>query len=188
MLIKITKWGGPIGDGIAATLDTISAVDNFKKATTIAGIAIASGSTGPAAPVGMLVGTIGYLGFKGIEWMVTDADEVKLINAAGVYRDMSGSALRAIHEREIRKYANSCTSDRRHCPGPIGEEARRILDGDKGRYDSDLLLRDFYAPTTGKLRFESEHRGAWREVLSAAQGRPGHLQQLPLRDAGSYAW
>ncbi len=173
MLIKITKWGGPIGDGIAATLDTISAVDNFKKgntkeavcdvgaagcavATTVAGIAIASGATGPAAPVVMLVGTIGYLGFKGIKWMVTDADEVKLLKEAGVYRDMSGSALRAIHEREIRKYANSCTSDRRHCPGPIGEEARRILDGDKNRYDRDLLLRDFYAPSTGKLRFESE--------------------------------
>lgn len=173
MVIKFTKWGGPIGDGIAATLDTISAVDNFKKgnnkeavcdvgaagcavATTIAGIAIASGATGPAAPIVMLVGTVGYLGFKGIKWMVTDADEVKLLKEAGVYRDMSGSALAAVHEREIRKYANSCTSDRRHCPGPVGEEARRILDGDKNRYDRDLLFKDLYAPTTGKLRFEAE--------------------------------
>ena len=191
MVIKITKWGGPIGDGIAATLDTISAVDNFKKgntkeavcdagaagcavATTIAGIAIASGSTGPAAPVVMLVGTIGYLGFKGIKWMVTDADEVKLLKEAGVYRDMSGSALSAIHEREIRKYANSCTSDRRNCPGPIGEEARRILDGDKHRYDRDLLLRDLYAPATGKLRFESEiiaARGA--KFYQAHKAAPG---------------
>lgn len=32
-------------------------------------------------------------------------------------------------EREIRRYANSCTSDRRYCSGALGAEARRILDG-----------------------------------------------------------
>lgn len=170
-VLKISKFAGPAGDAITVYLDGRSALKAYEKgytgeavcdagaagcavATTIAGIAIASGATGPAAPVVMLVGTVGYLGFKGIKWMVTDADEIKMIKEAGVFRDMSGSALAAVHEREIRKYANSCTSDRRNCPGPIGEEARRILDGDKGRYDRDLLLKDFYAPQTGKMRFE----------------------------------
>lgn len=172
-VLKVSKFAGPVGDAITVVLDTRSAVKAYNKgytgeavcdagaatcavATTVAGIAIASGATGPAAPVVLLVGTVGYLGFKGIKWFVTDYDEIKLIKEAGVFRDMSGSALAAIHEREIRKYANSCTSDRRNCPGPVGEEARRILDGDKSRYNRDLLLKEFYAPETGKLRFESE--------------------------------
>lgn len=97
----------------------------------IAGIAIASGATGPAAPIALLVGTVGYLSFKGVKWLVADPDEIKALREAGVLRDTSGQALAAIHAREIRKYAGSCTSDRRNCPGPIGEEARRILDGEK---------------------------------------------------------
>lgn len=189
--LKISKFAGPLGDAITVYLDGRSAVKAYEKgytgeavcdagaatcavATTIAGIAIASGATGPAAPIVMLVGTVGYLGFKGIKWMVTDADEIKMIKEAGVFRDMSGSALAAVHEREIRKYANSCTSDRRHCSGPIGEEARRILDGDKNRYDRDLMLQNFYAPETGKLRFESmviAERGAkFYEQHKAAPG------------------
>jgi hypothetical protein len=46
--------------------------------------------------------------------------------------------LAAVREREIRRYANSCTSDRRNCPGPVGDEARRILDGGPG-FDLRLL-------------------------------------------------
>lgn len=146
--IKLAKWAGPIADGISVYLDGKSSYDNFKKGhlkeaycdagaagcatvSVIAGIAIASGATGPAAPIALLVGTVGYLSFKGIKWMVADPDEIKALREAGVLRDTSGQALAAIHAREIRKYAGSCTSDRRNCPGPIGEEARRILDGEK---------------------------------------------------------
>ncbi|MBX3185767.1 MAG: hypothetical protein KF819_02080 [Labilithrix sp.] len=157
MALRIAKFAGPVGDALTVVVDGRSAYVNFSKGnvkeavcdvgaagcavtTAIAGIAIASGATGPAAPIAMLVGTVGYLGFKGIKWMVTDPDEIKLLKEAGVFRDMSGAALAAVHAREIRKYAGSCTSDRRHCPGPIGEEARRILDGDKrGLPPLDLL-------------------------------------------------
>jgi len=52
-----------------------------------------------------------------------------------------------VREREIRKYANSCTSDRRNCPGPVGEEARRILDGPpRAPLDLEAFMRARPAP------------------------------------------
>ncbi|MBS2020369.1 MAG: hypothetical protein JST00_46360 [Deltaproteobacteria bacterium] len=168
--IKLAKWAGPIADGISVYLDGKSAYANYTKGhmkeavcdagaatcatvSAIGGIAIAAGATGPAAPVALLVGTVGYLGFKGVKWLVADPDEIKALREAGVLRDTSGQALAAIHAREIRKYAGSCTSDRRNCPGPIGEEARRILDGEK-RFPGTFDPFPLGGQPTGPLKFD----------------------------------
>ena len=60
-------------------------------------------------------------------------------------------------DSEIRKYANSCTSDRRNCSGELGRYARELLANDERRRleaaglpvppkDSDLLLELFNQP------------------------------------------
>jgi hypothetical protein len=175
--LKIAKFAGPLGDGITAGLELHSAYKNINAgkfgeatcdvgaagcavATTIAGIAIASGSTGPAAPVVMLVGTVGYLGFKGVKYMTTDSDEEAFLKEIDVYQRPHVTTWDEARIREIHKYANSCTSDRRHCSGPIGEEARRILDGGKPGFDPDgnrlpqQLLPFQRLPSLGKSEAE----------------------------------
>jgi len=147
--IYVFRFAGPVGDAMSAGLDGYSAVKNFQAgktgeaicdvgssvcATATAGaglyvIWVGSAAAGPGAPVVAFVGTVGYLGFKGVKWMITDSDEVALIKEMGVYTE-PGTDYTTI-DREIYKYQNSCTSDRRNCPGPIGERARMLLDGDK---------------------------------------------------------
>lgn len=180
--IKLAKWAGPIADGISVYLDGKSAYANYSKGhmkeavcdagaatcatvSAIGGIAIAAGATGPAAPIALLVGTVGYLGFKGVKWLVADPDEIKALREAGVLRDTSGQALAEVHAREIRKYAGSCTSDRRNCPGPIGEEARRILDGEKrfpGTFDPFPLAT---------MKANPERERIWRMEATVVQQR-----------------
>ena len=175
--LKIAKFAGPLGDGITAGLELHSAYKNINAgnfghatcdvgaagcavATTIAGIAIASGSTGPAAPVVMLVGTVGYLGFKGVKYMITDSDEEAFLKEVDVYQRPHVTTWDEARIREIHKYANSCTSDRRNCSGAVGEEARRMLDGGKPGFDADgnrlpaQLLQFQKLPTLGKTEAE----------------------------------
>ena len=205
--LRIAKFGGPIGDSIAAVLDGRSAYLNYQKghtgeavcdagsatcatAVAIGGIAIAAGATGPAAPITMLVGTIGYFSFKGIKWLVADPDELKLIKEAGVFRDTSGAALQAIHDREAIKYFGSCTSDRRNCSGEVGENARRVYErmyGKKGaKHDS---LDDFFNKQKTKDDFaDILVEGTYKRVLGRASDPTGKAANMEfLRQGGTTA-
>ena len=206
-VLRIAKFGGPIGDIIVAVLDGRSAYSNYQKghvgeavcdagsatcatAVAIGGIAVASGATGPAAPVTMLVGTIGYFTFKGIKWLVTDPDELKLIKEAGVFRDMSGSTLQAIHDREAIKYFGSCTSDRRNCSGEVGENARRLYDrmyGKKGEKHDDLA--DFFKGERAKRDFDDILvEGTYQRVLGRASDAAGKAANVEfMRQGGTTA-
>jgi hypothetical protein len=149
--VYVFRFAGPVGDAMSAGLDGYSAAKNFQAgkhgeawcdvgstvcATASAGaglyvIWVGSAAAGPGAPVVAFVGTVGYLGFKGVKWIITDSDEVALLKEVGVYSEPSPGTDYTTIDREIYKYRNSCTSDRRNCPGPIGDRARMLLDGDR---------------------------------------------------------
>jgi hypothetical protein len=84
-----------------------------------------------------LVAAIGYIGFSLFE----DTAEEAVLKKLQLHVDQTPKKAfnhQDVIDREIRKYANSCTSDRRNCPGPIGDRARLLLDGDKKEYYGDL--------------------------------------------------
>lgn len=160
LLLRL-KVAGPAGDLLMAVsayqkLDKAVEKGNYNMAVVNAGkygtalVAFTAGSyiaiagivgleTGPAAPIVWLVAAIGYIGFSLFE----DTAEETVLKKLQLHNDQSPPKKSSFNhqdviDREIRKYANSCTSDRRHCPGPIGDRARMLLDGDKKDYYSDL--------------------------------------------------
>jgi hypothetical protein len=91
---------------------------------------------------------------QGINPAVWDGHEEFLRNQDQARRDEVEKSRRD-NERETyfykqrvaqyRLYAGSCTSDRRDCPGPIGEEARRVLGPRNGKQEpGDDTLADFF--------------------------------------------
>lgn len=153
------KIAGPAGDLLMAAsayqkLDKAVEKGNYNMAVVNAGkygtalVAFTAGSyiaiagivgleTGPAAPIVWLVAAIGYIGFSLFE----DTAEEAVLKKLQLHVDQVPKKAfnhQDVIDREIRKYANSCTSDRRNCPGPIGDRARLILDGDKKDYYRDL--------------------------------------------------
>ncbi|MBS2011355.1 MAG: Hint domain-containing protein [Deltaproteobacteria bacterium] len=154
------KLAGPAGDLLMAAsayqkLDKAVDKANVNMAIVNAGkygtalVAFTAGSyiaiagivgleTGPAAPIVWLVAAIGYIGFSLFE----DTAEETVLKKLQLHVDQTPKKAfnhQDVIDREIRKYANSCTSDRRHCPGPVGDYARQLLDGDKKKdYYADL--------------------------------------------------
>ena len=156
------KLAGPAGDLLMAVaayqkLDKAAELGNVNNAVVNAGkygtalVAFTAGSyiaiagivgleTGPLAPVVWLIAAVGYIGFSLFE----DTAEETILRKLGVHVDNNVKAKVSfshdqVIDREILKYANSCTSDRRNCPGPIGDRARALLDGkDKREYYGDL--------------------------------------------------
>ena len=153
------KLAGPAGDLLMAAsayqkLDKAVETGNLNAAVVNAGkygtalVAFTAGSylaiagiigleTGPAAPIVWLVAAIGYIGFSLFEDTAEETILKKLYIHKSQGKQKASLTPDQVIDREIYKYAGSCTSDRRNCPGPIGDRARMLLDGKKDYY-SDL--------------------------------------------------
>jgi hypothetical protein len=89
--------------------------------------------------------------------------------------------------QQYRMYENSCTSDRRDCPGPIGEEARRVL-GPRGA-KKDAELPDLFDGFGGQGKFGSltgpggKLSADERSIIEKWMPRPGR-RAVPAGDQG----
>jgi hypothetical protein len=76
-----------------------------------------------------------YFTLWGIKaWLDDSEDEDTMIRNLGL--DYPPPTLQQRQDAEIRRFANSCTSDRCQTPGPVGEHARQLL----GRDDFTLRM------------------------------------------------
>ncbi len=79
---------------------------------------------------------------------------------------------------DYRRYANSCTSDRRNCPGPIGAEARRVLDGEP-QFNLDLFGPGGRRPGAGGGANGNNGRANLEQLLRPQPGQPPQRNAVP---------
>ena len=157
---KFLKFAGPLADFIGAGIDGAKAFESFSNGKPLAGVLDGGasvcgvisgvgtgilflegmgvlGATGVGAPLA-LIGTIGWLGFKGVKWLTSEDEEIELMRKWGVHKaeNVAKAKERQRVINDYRAYANSCTSDRCNTPGPVGDDARRVL----GRDDDTIRM------------------------------------------------